>query len=101
MTSIVLKISVWQQYPLENVERGEIEEALKNVKLEKAPGMGGITDVLCMCNLIWEQGEVPEGKPSLCCYTKEMGVRMIVIVIGELAHSLPGNVLWKGLNERM
>lgn len=35
-----------------NVERGEIEEAVKNLKLRPTPGMDGITDLQWMYNLI-------------------------------------------------
>lgn len=71
MTSERLEINVGWPDPLE-VKRDEIEEAMKKLKVGKAPGADGITSVMlkyggvhveCMlwiCNQAWEQAELPE-----------------------------------------
>lgn len=70
MTSVGIKINV--VHTQGRLERGEIEEAMKRLKVGKAPGADGITaemlkyvggvvvKSLWICNLAWKEGAVPE-----------------------------------------
>lgn len=72
ITSVGIKINVVQPNTQGRLERGKIEEAMKRLKVGKAPGADGITaemlkyvggvvmKSLWICNLAWKEGDVPE-----------------------------------------
>ncbi len=101
----------------EGVERSEVLEAIRKLKLGKAPGSDGITAemlkygreivvdwMLWLCNLAWKQSKVPEdwrkaiivpiykgkGKREEC--SSHRGISLL---------SVPGKIYGRILNERM
>ncbi len=117
MTTMGIKIHEERPHTQGRLERSEIMEAIRKLKLGKAPGSDGITAemlkyggeivvdwMVWICNLAWEHSEVPEdwrkaiivplykgtGKREEC--NNYRGISLL---------SVPGKIYGRILNERM
>ncbi len=117
MTTMGVKIHEGWPHTQGRLERDEILEAIRKLKVEKAPGSDGITAemlkyggeivvdwMMWICSLAWEQNEVPEdwrkaiivplykGKGNREEFNNYRGISLL---------SVPGKIYGRILNERM